>query len=191
MLDMILLFENKKLKFNLNGVHRTIRVKDIHLAIDEINLFKEGNKLNDYELLKLDNFVESAQLAASKLNDMRSIAEQYIELSSDKFVEFVANLPKSDDAEKEWKTYILTDVDSEFVKIGRTGNIKRRISELKNNSGRDLRLFCSFDFDVESKLHSIFAEFRKNGEWFLIPRSILIEKVESLKMQIQPDIFID
>ena len=184
-------YENKEIDFNLNGITRTFKAKNIQLAIDEINLFKKENNLDYYDLMKLDNFIECANSLKIKLSEIRSAAAKYNDLHPDKFIDFISNIPESDCAKKDWSTYILVDVDSEFVKIGKTGDIKRRSAELKNNSGRELILLYLFDFDIESRLHLVFGEFRKTGEWFSIPRSILIEKVESLKSQIQPDIFIN
>lgn len=191
MLNLISHMENKEVEFSLNGKTKLVKFKDIQLAVDEANKFKLENNLNYYELMKLENFIEYARLATNKLSEMRSIASEYNKTKSDNFLDFVSTIPKQDKNQKGWSTYILVDTDSDFVKIGRTRNIYRRILELKNNSGRDLELLHLFRFDNEANLHFFFREFRKNGEWFLIPRPTLLEKVESLKSQIQPDIFID
>lgn len=191
MLNLISYMENKEVEFSLNGETRLIKFKDIQIAIDEANKFKLENNLNYYELMKLENFMEYAHLALNKLSEMRSIASEYNKTRSDNFLDFVSTIPKQDKSQEDWSTYILVDSNSDFVKIGRTRNIYRRILELKNNSGRDLELLHLFKFDNEADLHFFFREFRKNGEWFSIPGPILLEKVESLKMQIQPDIFID
>lgn len=191
MLNLVSHMENKEVEFSLNGKTKLVKLKDIQLAVDEANKFKLENNLNYYELMKLENFIEYARLATNKLSEMRSIASEYNKTRSDNFLDFVSTIPKQDKNQKGWSTYILVDTDSDFVKIGRTRNIYRRILELKNNSGRDLELLHLFRFDNEANLHFFFREFRKNGEWFSIPRPTLLEKVESLKMQIQPDIFID
>lgn len=64
------------------------------------------------------------------------------------------------------KTYILSNKATGLVKIGRTSDVKTRISALECGAGAKLELLLVIQEDVESKLHKHFKSLRVQGEWF-------------------------
>lgn len=64
------------------------------------------------------------------------------------------------------KTYILSNKATGLLKIGRTSDVKTRISALECGAGTRLELLLVIEEDVESKLHKHFKSLRMQGEWF-------------------------
>jgi len=64
-------------------------------------------------------------------------------------------------------TYLIKALCSEsLIKIGKTKDIRRRISELQTSSPSELLLVALSNLDCESKLHREFGACRVRGEWF-------------------------
>ncbi|MDV8154526.1 GIY-YIG nuclease family protein [Acinetobacter bereziniae] len=89
------------------------------------------------------------------------------------------------------KTYVVQDVDTGIVKIGKSKNVQTRLSAIKNNSGRNLKIIAIFPEDIEKQLHIKYAEFRKVGEWFSLPQfeldDLINETQQSLDLQNKDD----
>ena len=64
------------------------------------------------------------------------------------------------------KTYILSNKATGLLKIGRTSDVKTRISALECGAGARLELLLVIEEDVENKLHKHFNSLRMQGEWF-------------------------
>lgn len=64
------------------------------------------------------------------------------------------------------KTYILSNKATGLLKIGRTSDVKARISALECGAGARLELLLVIEEDVENKLHKHFKSLRMQGEWF-------------------------
>lgn len=66
-------------------------------------------------------------------------------------------------------------------KIGKSKNVKSRVSDLQTSSPYKIELVCAVWCDnmasVERELHKEFAEHRTNGEWFDFSSSINIDEV--------------
>lgn len=182
--------DNQEIDFTLHHENGKVKIKDIQLAIDEVEQFKRMYALSKEDIAGLDYFISCAKNAYTQYKILRELIIQAEDIKSDKFIDFVSNLNLPKKPDKNWKTYILIDKDSDFVKIGRTENIKQRLATLKNSSGRDLELFYLFNSNIEANLHDLFSEFRKSGEWFCVSIQTIIERVSNLK-QIQPDIFLN
>lgn len=65
------------------------------------------------------------------------------------------------------QTYFITTRRWEFVKIGKTCNIKQRIRELQFSCPDRLYCVCILEGDREHALHKKFADLRSHGEWFI------------------------
>lgn len=54
------------------------------------------------------------------------------------------------------------------VKIGRTGDVRRRLARLQHANGEELRLIGAWRAppSMEKELHEDFADLRIRGEWF-------------------------
>lgn len=74
-------------------------------------------------------------------------------------------------------TYLLTD--GEFLKVGKTSNIDKRISSLQTGNARRLTVLGIIDRDREKQLHECLGlrgVARHTGEWFddnVIARDLL------------------
>jgi len=66
--------------------------------------------------------------------------------------------------------YIINEGNTNKYKIGKTNNIKKRISQLQCGNSNDLYIFllCKTKDDnyYEIQLHEIFKEYSIRGEWF-------------------------
>jgi len=64
--------------------------------------------------------------------------------------------------------YFLTDGD--YVKIGVSKNVNKRISELNTSSAKEIKLIAKYclpnPYSVEAILHQLLKRYRVNGEWF-------------------------
>ena len=65
--------------------------------------------------------------------------------------------------------------ENQFLKIGYTKNINKRLSQLQVSSPVKLEVLHLIDGDVtiEKKLHVLFKDLRTSGEWFKFDSSIL------------------
>ena len=55
-----------------------------------------------------------------------------------------------------------------FVKIGKTTNLKRRMSTISTNSTSEPELLFTVDGDHETQFHDQFSEYRHRMEWFRV-----------------------
>lgn len=73
--------------------------------------------------------------------------------------------------------YVLATRDFKFVKIGSTVSPKMRFSNIQTACPFDLFLWVGVKTvrlrEIESELHSRFAEWRTRGEWFCLPEDQL------------------
>ena len=78
------------------------------------------------------------------------------------------------------KVYVICD--GEYIKVGISQNVKKRISQLKTGSPKELKLLYCFDGGryIESKIHKDLNSYkaREGGEWFLY-NSETIKIIES------------
>ena len=65
------------------------------------------------------------------------------------------------------KVYFVSG-DDQFIKIGFTTDLKKRIASLNTASPRALRVRLVLDgsLELEQELHTKFSRYRANGEWF-------------------------
>jgi hypothetical protein len=79
--------------------------------------------------------------------------------------------------------YVLKDVETNLLKIGRATNLKERLSNLRTANPR-LELIQWFETDddstVEAYIHSKLVKHRKSGEFFEVNSVIAISEIESI-----------
>lgn len=63
-------------------------------------------------------------------------------------------------------TYIIYNPENQLFKIGRSKNLFNRLTNLKRDVSKDLKLIAYLDCDYEGQLHKHFNKKRKFGEWF-------------------------
>ncbi|WP_153448749.1 GIY-YIG nuclease family protein [Vibrio algicola] len=74
-----------------------------------------------------------------------------------------SDLPRKDESTS---TYFIFNPISKLIKIGRTNDIKRRITALQCGIGIPLDILLLVSGDREKECHQKFSEFRTHGEWF-------------------------
>lgn len=67
------------------------------------------------------------------------------------------------------KTYLMLDVNTGFVKIGRSVHPRKREATLQSKKPT-ISLLKICDENIESKLHKIYASKRVRGEWFKLSK---------------------
>jgi hypothetical protein len=75
-----------------------------------------------------------------------------------------------DDSDKAGYVYLINAIGTNRYKIGRTLDLKRRVSQLNYQSSYPLKIVLSFKSyypaEDEKALHKKFASYRVHGEWF-------------------------
>jgi len=84
--------------------------------------------------------------------------------------------------------YFIEAPKQNLVKVGRTNNIDQRFATLESMSPVPLRLrgtIDNVDASLENRLHKIFADLRRHGEWFEINEDLkkLMDNPESFDIQ--------
>lgn len=70
-------------------------------------------------------------------------------------------------------TYLVRHPGTGLIKIGRTRDIRTRLSALECGAGQALTVLGVIDGDVERALHRRFANLREHGEWFSDPDGVI------------------
>ena len=76
------------------------------------------------------------------------------------------------------KTYLVSDVATNLIKIGRAERPKARLASLQCGSSTKLNIDHVFDANIERELHLHFHNKRERGEWFNVSVSDVISYVE-------------
>ena len=71
--------------------------------------------------------------------------------------------------------YFVAAPDAGLIKIGKTGDMEKRLSALANGSPVPLELICTVQYhdDLERRIHRHLAEYRAHGEWFYADKPVL------------------
>ena len=87
----------------------------------------------------------------------------------------LASLQKRSCNMQDARYYVYFITDGQYVKIGRTNNVKQRLSCLQTSSAVQLRIISIIPCmeywiskDIERDLHCYFGEYHTSGEWFNI-----------------------
>lgn len=76
------------------------------------------------------------------------------------------------------QTYIMRTNVSPYFKIGKSIDVQKRKGQIKGSvSFIDMQVEHTFDIDIESELHAIYAEYRVKGEWFNLSQ----EQIDEIK----------
>lgn len=78
---------------------------------------------------------------------------------------------------KPIKTYFLKNNVNSLVKIGKSNDVERRVTQIVGQCKFiELSVFHVLDGDYESFFHNHYREYRKEGEWFDIP-DLTVDKI--------------
>jgi hypothetical protein len=71
--------------------------------------------------------------------------------------------------------YIIGEMETIYVKIGHTTNLKARLSGVQVGNPRKLRILSAWHGTESDEVgfHSMFRRYRREGEWFDLPECIL------------------
>lgn len=114
-----------------------------------------------------------------------SIQIDSINIASDKdkrkyYYNFKATPPPAEKIPeiKTTKTYFITD--GEYVKIGITEDIEKRLSGIQTGNPKKIKLIHYIEGNKEYEYHRKFKKYRANGEWFIFNKEIkdFIEKLK-------------
>ncbi|EZQ10780.1 GIY-YIG nuclease family protein [Acinetobacter sp. Ver3] len=83
--------------------------------------------------------------------------------------EAIANNPEfrnTTPSTKVMSTYIVREVGTKNIKIGKSTNPSSRIKNIESSSGRIVETLKIYGLDIEIELHEKFKKYRRVGEWF-------------------------
>lgn len=126
-----------------------------------INAILDSNnkaiEANHQEYLQKDSF-----LRGERKKQVRSFMENL-------GLKITSNISKMDkyniENHNSWFTYILQDGSSTMFKIGKTRNLKKRLSQFSNPAFHYRFIHCG---DIEKKCHLLMEKYRVHGEWFCL-----------------------
>jgi len=83
--------------------------------------------------------------------------------------------------------YLIQNLNNGFVKIGRSANPQKRLRQLQTGSGDKLTLLRTYqstnDVVVERRLHSMFWQSKKKGEWFNFPSADYLDFIDAFLLR--------
>lgn len=123
------------------------------------------------------NFIVNAMVV------LRTNQTLELELCKQKLIEF-SKYPELEPL--PIKTYIIVDTESvgdRWVKIGKSIDVRKRLSQIQVGTPHKLEIWHVFDSDIEKQLHNYikfnYESIVTRGEWFLLSES-LCNKIKSI-----------
>ena len=113
--------------------------------------------MND-ELLRIPRFYNEIKLIEGYMKDVRLVET----------LESSLRITLSSNFDNTYKTYIVYNITNSMFKIGKSKKIGDRINTLSNMNGTKLLIIKIYPFDIEKKLHNLFSDKRREGEWFIL-----------------------
>lgn len=187
-LDMM---ENKKIHISLLGNTFDVKIKDLDFFYDVLYDIKSMPDISEDDIAIIDSFIIIAKDAQNSLIKLKSAHNAIVNCNIDPALMALNSIKPIESKPILWKTYVFKDMDSDFIKIGKSKEPHKRLKTLSLSSGRRLSQIFLFDGDIEYHMHNVFSEFRKNGEWFEISSRTFYEKVENLREQLQHNLFLE
>lgn len=123
--------------------------------------------------------IRDAVLATLELYDYQEITDDLVDekdkIAMDLELSRFSNSRKTKKEETIDDLYLIHDLDSNLLKIGRSKNAKKRLKQLQTANGNKLELVCVIkgSGSNETLLQEHFKDLRKEGEWFIFDESIL------------------
>lgn len=92
-------------------------------------------------------------------------------------------LPENMNNKRQY-VYIIGSSDTDFIKIGVSNNVEKRLAQLQTGSWAELSVLyrsmvCSNAFNIEAKIHAAIQEQHVRGEWYDIPVDKAISLIEN------------
>lgn len=150
--------------------------------------------------------MKSAIEKTLKLYEKESITDSYVKLADEKAMkeEFSCHsgaTTKRKTIKAEDDLYLIKDMVSGLLKIGRSKDAKKRLKQLQSANGHKLELLCVIKKkgNIEDKLHEKFSELNTNGEWYKYSEDIINEYtslggtilIESISKNIEIENFVE
>jgi len=127
---------------------------DKQMSGHQIALYLDVSKRQVFKFMSKNNIERRSLSAAAKLVSTGQTRARHVVLKG---------------TGKITNIYFLYAPSINMVKIGRTSNIANRIKKIDEASPVPLRLlktFTNVDAIEENRLHILFTEYRRKGEWF-------------------------
>ncbi len=141
---------------------RGLKWVSTHLKVGDVEE-KEVDRIAEEELNRMRKQIEQRKQAQLDLFSPTKIKEEVVEYTD-------YDQPKD---------YIYFFSDGEFIKIGRSNNVKQRRNSMQAGSPRTITMICTIPCKtldagkkVERILHNRFAPYHIRGEWYDIKSSI-------------------
>ena len=84
----------------------------------------------------------------------------------------------TDHRESSKVVYVIRNMNTGAVKIGKSRHPKSRLSQLQSSHSETLHLEATLPGITEKVAHDMLNQYRVRGEWFLIPDDVLAEFVK-------------
>lgn len=71
--------------------------------------------------------------------------------------------------------YVIYNHTNQCIKVGYTGNLNNRFSQIQLSTVDELTLLLTFNggIEVESELHTLLVKYKLRGEWFVYNQEVL------------------
>jgi hypothetical protein len=114
-----------------------------------------------------------------KINNQKTGYLNFNQLSN--IIEYIDN-PPIEQPKRIIYTYLMSDA-SNYVKIGKTNNLKNRFNTLRVGNPT-LKVIAHLDKNIENKLHTLFSNKRIIGEWFEFTNEELLNLIKNYEFKI-------
>lgn len=84
--------------------------------------------------------------------------------------------------------YIIEDCGNCLLKIGRSQTPEKRLRGLQTGSSSKLNLVATFEIgsnEAEIAIHEHLKRYRRNGEWFDVPKDLAMDTIEKVSKNFQ------
>lgn len=171
---------------------KTVTTKELAEEVKRV-LLKSGNHLD---------FIFSESYEQESMKKLCSTLKYYYLEKSSFFIKvqpyfsILAEIKRNNN--KNGYVYFIKDMLNDFIKIGRTKNVKKRVSQLSssNNSLKILKVIKSNNAPVwERELHKFYKEKKQYKEWFSLDeadiKSGIIYLEDKFNTEIDPAVMPD
>lgn len=160
-LEDALLSENKKI------FDRAVDILNYSFQFNDLNSLSEGLKNTEWKVFELASLLSNE----NNLNLLGiNIIPRY-------------NSCEKSKKQKSFKTYLMTDSNTGYTKIGKSFNPEKREKTLQSEKPT-ISLFAVCKNNIETKLHNRFKTRHQRGEWYRFTNNEVLEIVKDYGFKI-------
>ena len=116
-LDMM---ENKKIHISLLGNTFDVKIKDLDFFYDVLYDIKSMPDISEDDIAIIDSFIIIAKDAQNSLIKLKSAHNAIVNYNIDPALMALNSIEPIESKPILWKTYVFKDMDSDFIKIGKS-----------------------------------------------------------------------